>query len=53
MTAKHLVSALKIKMTLEQRENLELYANRVTDSKARECLKHGIGYHHGGNHLHE
>lgn len=48
MTVKHLVSALQIMFTPDQKRNLEMISNHITDVKLRECIKYGIGYHHAG-----
>lgn len=48
MTVKHLVTALQILLTPVQRQNLEIVASHITDVKARDSIRHGIGYHHAG-----
>lgn len=48
MTVKHLVSALQIVFTPEQKRNLEMISYHITDVKLRDYIKYGIGYHHAG-----
>ncbi|KAG5884832.1 hypothetical protein JTB14_012039 [Gonioctena quinquepunctata] len=48
MTAKHLIQTLQIQLNPAQTQKLYDVANTITDVKARETIKHGVGYHHAG-----
>ncbi|KAK9883512.1 hypothetical protein WA026_001688 [Henosepilachna vigintioctopunctata] len=48
MAVKHLTMTLTIPFNEIQKETLRTASSSIADSKLKEGLLHGIGYHHGG-----
>lgn len=48
MTAKHILQHLTISLKPEQKERLIEVSSQISDTKVKETLVHGVGYHHAG-----
>lgn len=48
MTANHLISNLQIRLTQQQKNTLTAISAQLNDAKLKQCLVHGIAFHHAG-----
>lgn len=48
MTANQLISNLQIRLTQQQKSTLTAISAQLNDAKLKQCLVHGIAFHHAG-----